>query len=327
MIELINLLFRPFAFHGRMEQKGDGPGARSSHAVAVVGRKAYVFGGEFEPRVPIDNNTYAFDLDQSAWSIVPASGDIPPPRVGVMMAAVNHTIYVFGGRDADHSELNELYSFDTMTNQWKLLSSGQTGPEHRSYHSMTADDQSVYVFGGCGVRGRLNDLWSYDTKYGRWISYPAPGNACKPRGGPGLAVCGGKVWVVYGFSGVELDDVHCFDPVTGEWKQVESRGDKPSARSVFAAVGIGKYVVIYGGEVDPSDQGHLGAGRFSDEAYALDTETLVWTKFEDKGHGEHPGPRGWCAFSVAGGEGMMVYGGNSPSNDRLGDIFVFTPLL
>ncbi|KAK8284654.1 hypothetical protein V6Z12_D08G174600 [Gossypium hirsutum] len=282
----------------KLNQNGTGPGARSSHAITIVGQKAYVFGGEFTPRVPVDNKLYVFDLNNLTW-------------------------------DSAHKELDELYSFDTCTNKWVLLSNGDSGPAHRSYHSMTADDRHVYFFGGCGVSGRLNDLWAYDVACQKWIKYPTPGDGCKGRGGPGLAVVQGKIWVVYGFSGVEMDDVHCFDPVQGQWSQVETSGEKPTARSVFSTVGIGKCIIIYGGEVDPSDLGHLGAGKFSGEVYSLDTDTLVWKKWEDeRGLETHPGPRGWCAFSsgVRDGQlGLLVYGGNSASNDRLDDIFIFTP--
>ncbi|XP_043715030.1 nitrile-specifier protein 5 [Telopea speciosissima] len=315
----------------KLEQKGLGPGERSSHAIAVVGQKAYVFGGEHSPRVPVDNKVHVFDLQDLTWSIANATGDIPPPRVGVTMSAVGDTIYVFGGRDAKHTELSELYSFDTCTNEWTLLSSGDAGPEHRSYHSMIADDSHVYVFGGCGVAGRLNDLWAFEVKDHKWVKFPVPGDSCPGRGGPGLAVCGGKIWVVYGFAGKEADDVHCFDLVKGEWSQVETTGEKPTARSVFSTAVIGQSIFIYGGEVDPSDLGHMGAGMFSDEPYTLDTETKMWSRWEDVSNSkEHPGPRGWCAFSAGkrdGKEGLLVYGGNSPSNDRLGDIFFFTPCL
>ena len=135
--------------------------------------------------------------------------------------------------------------------------------------------------------------------------------------------------MVYGFSGEELDDVHCFDMKKGMWIEVETSGDKPTARSVFSTLGVGKYIFVCGGEIDPSDLGHLGAGKFSGEVYVLDTETLVWERWGDvSGSEDHPGPRGWCAFAGAerGGQaGLLVYGGNSPSNDRLSDIFFFTP--
>ncbi|GMH12561.1 hypothetical protein Nepgr_014402 [Nepenthes gracilis] len=314
----------------KLDQKGTGPQARSSHAIAIVGQKVYAFGGEFTPRVPVDNVLYVFDLEDQSWSVADATGEVPPPRIGVMMAAVNDTIYAFGGRDATHKELNDLYSFDTSTNKWTLLSNGANGPPHRSYHSMAANDHHIYVYGGCGVAGRLNDLWAYDFVDRKWIQFPEARN-CRGRGGPGLAVTQEKVWVVYGFAGEEMDDVHCFDLVKKEWSEVETTGEKPSPRSVFSTVVVGKYIFIYGGEVDPSDLGHLGAGKFSGEAYALDTETLVWKKLHDgRNSRDHPGPRGWCAF--AGGEldnqpGLLVYGGNSPSNDRLDDIFFFTPSL
>ncbi|CAH8290623.1 unnamed protein product [Eruca vesicaria subsp. sativa] len=141
----------------QLKQKGTGPGARSSHAIALVGNKVYAFGGEFQPR-----------------------------------------------------------------------------PENRSYHSITTDSQNVYVFGGCGVDGRLNDLWAYNVVDEKWIKFPSPGEGCKGRGGPGLEVVEGKIWVVYGFTGDEADNVHCFDIGKGEWKEVETKGEKPSARSVFS---------------------------------------------------------------------------------------------
>lgn len=319
-----------FVILPQLDQNGTGPGARSSHAVAIVGHKVYAFGGEFAPRVPVDNKLHVFNLETLTWSVADVSGDAPPPRVGVAMAAVGDTIYVFGGRDGEHKELNELYSFDTKTNKWALISRGDAGPPHRSYHSITADDRNVYVFGGCGVAGRLNDLWAFDVVEKKWVQFPSPGENCRGRGGPGLAVAQGKIWVVYGFAGEETDDVHSYDLAKKSWAQVETTGEKPTARSVFSSVAIGKHILVYGGEIDPSDQGHMGAGQFSGEFFVLDTETLAWRRVEDKADsGSHPGPRGWCAFAGGqrdGKEGLLVYGGNSPSNDRLDDLFYFTPI-
>ncbi|KAK9156342.1 hypothetical protein Sjap_003822 [Stephania japonica] len=316
----------------KIDQKGVGPGARSSHAVAVVGDKLYAFGGEHAPRVPVDNALHVFDFQTSTWTVASdTTGDVPPPRVGVTMASVGPTLYVFGGRDASHAELNELYSFDTASSAWSLLSSG---PPHRSYHSMAASADAVFVFGGCGVGGRRNDLWEFNIGTNSWVQHaasPSPENAACPRarGGPGLAVVKGKVVVVYGFGGEdELEDVHLYDLGRGEWVEVDQRGERPSGRSVFSTAVIGGYVVVFGGEVDPSDQGHLGAGKFSADVYVLDVERGEWGRCEDgRLDGEHPGPRGWCAFGngrLDGREGLVVYGGNSPSNDRLDDMWFFT---
>ena len=78
----------------------------------------------------------------------------------------------------------------------------------------------------------------------------------------------------------------------------------------------------------------LGAGKFSAEAFALDTGTGAWMRLDDGAAGagaeHHPGSRGWCAFAAGekdGRRGLLVYGGNSPTNDRLDDIYFFAPAL
>ncbi|KAG6541331.1 hypothetical protein Mapa_017273 [Marchantia paleacea] len=304
------------------------PKARSSHSVAVIDNKAYVFGGEFEPRVPLDNLVHVFDLKTRTWSTLESKGETPAPRVGVTVAAVDKTLYVFAGRDKEHEELNEFFSFNVNTAEWKLLSSGDGSPPHRSYHAFTADEdrKQLYTFGGCGKGGRLNDLWVYDINSAKWEAQPTPppSSNCVPRGGPGLAVVNGAVWVIFGFNGGELRDIHRFDLDENSWEEVEVTGDKPSGRSVFGSSAVGKYIIIYGGEVDPSDQGHLGAGAFSSEVYVLNTEDRVWSKPDVTiEEGNNPGARGWYAFSSYGNS-LLVYGGNSDSNDRLDDMFVLT---
>lgn len=304
------------------------PKARSSHAVAVVGDKAYVFGGEFEPRVPIDNSMHVFDLGTRTWSVADAKGDAPNPRIGVTMAAIHNTIYVFGGRDKEHEELNEFYSFNTESGEWKLLSAGEKSPPHRSYHAMAADvgRKRVFTFGGCGKSGRLNDLWSFGIDSGEWCALKPPSeeSKCAPRGGPGLAITKGHVWVIFGFCGHELSDVHRYDLATHKWEEVETLGEKPTGRSVFGTAVIGNNIVIYGGEVDPSDLGHLGAGAFASDVFSLDVEGLVWTKLKPEvKDGNHPGARGWYA-AAAFGDSMLVYGGNSDTNDRLDDMYLLT---
>ncbi|KFK24630.1 hypothetical protein AALP_AA8G004400 [Arabis alpina] len=323
----------------KVGQKGIGPGPRSSHAMTVVGNKVYFFGGELKPTIPIDNDLClkptipidndlcVFDLDTQEWSIASVTGDAPFPCFGVCMVTIGSTIYVYGGRDASR-QYNGLYSYDTLTNEWKMLSPAGEGLLGRSYHSMVADDRKIYVFGGVSANGRLNTLDAYDVIDGKWVQYPSAGDACKGRGAPGLAIVEGKIWVLFGFDGNELGDIHCFDLASGVWTAVETSGDIPEARSVFPAVSCGKYVVIYGGEEEPHELMHMGAGKFSEDVYKLDTETLVWEKVKlvDEAKEAKPSPRGWCGFAVGvkdGREGLLVHGGNCPSNERLDDLVFF----
>ena len=339
-----------------MEQNGEGPGLRCSHAIAQVGNKIYSFGGEFTPNVPIDKDLYVFDLETKSWSIAPATGDIPHLScLGVRMVSVGSSLYVFGGRDASRN-YNGFYSFDTNTNEWKLLTPVEEGPAPRSFHSMAADETNVYVFGGVGATERLKTLDAYNIADQKWVQCATPGESVSIRGGAGLQVVQGKVWVVYGFNGCEIDDVHYYDPVEDKWTQVETFGEKPSARSVFASAVVGKHIVLFGGEIAMDPQAHVGPGQLIDGTFALNTETLKWERLDKFGGEEEtglsihvgipilgnvdvslgnvlneeeketPDVRGWSASTsgiIDGKKGLLMHGGKAVTNDRFDDLFFY----
>jgi hypothetical protein len=43
-----------------------------------------------------------------------------------------------------------------------------TPPVARSYHTMAAVGSKLYVFGGCCISGRLNDLHCFNTETSTW---------------------------------------------------------------------------------------------------------------------------------------------------------------
>ena len=79
------------------------PLARSSHGVSVLGLgtaspQVVVFGGENEPRVPIDSTVHVLDFTSGAdatptgsWKAVEVKSDssVPPPRVAHAQAVLN----------------------------------------------------------------------------------------------------------------------------------------------------------------------------------------------------------------------------------------------
>ena len=95
-------------------------------------------------------------------------------------------------------------------------------PCPRSYHSMVAASSgTLYVFGGCPAAGRLADLHQLDTKTGLWSQLPS--GEMEGRGGTPLALAqdGSSLYVVGGFAGREMADIHRFDIASKTWSREE----------------------------------------------------------------------------------------------------------
>lgn len=323
----------------KLEQNGDIPIARSSHSISSIfdGQKLVLWGGENAPRVPVTTDVSIYDIASSTWSTV-AAPNAPIPRVAHAAAAVGNSIYFHGGRTevGEASTLGDFYLFDAASSTWSELSPKGKTPMPRNYHSACSIGTNIYIFGGCGgalpdgATRRLADLWRYDTLAGTWEELPSS-DAIKGRGGPGFVASDGYLWIIGGFTGKESSDTFRFNITAGKWEQVEvasTPGQVPfTARSVFgrgghtctSRCGHSGHILVFGGEIDPSDLGHAGAGQFSNTSYCLDPVTLTW--HDVSVGGDIPGPRGWMASTELSGKGVVISGGRDDSNTRLTDLY------
>lgn len=135
---------------------------RSSHSLSIIKSKAYIFGGEQQPREPVDNHVHVFTLqsannDEVDYQVIPAKaatdeGAVPCPRVGHTASVVDDRIYVFGGRGGKAmkplEENGRVWVFDTKTNQWSYIdpAKGSPYPAARSYHASTSTEHPVSTF-------------------------------------------------------------------------------------------------------------------------------------------------------------------------------------
>jgi len=132
-----------------------------------------------------------------------------------------------------------------------------------------------------------------------------------------------------------MDDVYVYDLKAKTWKYL-SQVKVPIPRSVCISSKIsvgGKqdFVVIFGGEVDPSDRGHEGAGGFSNDLYLINEETLEIKTItaENGAKMAWPIPRGWSSGTSKGkGSNQLVIFGGLTGDDqnpvRLNDLWVCT---
>ncbi|KAL3424559.1 Nitrile-specifier protein 5 [Phlyctema vagabunda] len=118
---------------------------RSSHTLSVVAGRAYIFGGEVNPREPVDNDIHIITLSSGDYKKVPAVGtEVPEKRVGHTAAVIGERIFVFGGRGGKEmkplQENGRVWIYNTRTDQWSFLDplQGTPFPAARSYHSSVA---------------------------------------------------------------------------------------------------------------------------------------------------------------------------------------------
>ncbi len=306
-----------------LSRLGAAPCARSSHGVSVHNNLLYVIGGEATARTPIDSSVHVLPLlEQSAgWrTIPPAEALSPPPRIAHAQAVVaGEKLLLFGGREGvqmEEAALNDLWSFDLAAEAWAPVEfRAGDEPCPRSFHAATAIGEKLYIYGGCGSDGRLSDLYEYCTVANAWRRLPdAP---VRGRGGAVLEASsdGGALWLLGGFAGEETRDLLRFDLGTEEWRKHPSEWLRP--RSVCASFGLGGSIFAFGGEVEPSNKGHEGAGGFADDLVAVDEATgepLAVTIVSDAPDGSLPRARGWGGAAVASGSTAAFFGGLSGSD-------------
>jgi hypothetical protein len=127
---------------------------RSSHSLSVVAGRAYLFGGEINPREPVDNDMHIITLPSGSvmsadYRAIPAKpeiagGEVPEKRVGHAAAVIGERIFVFGGRGGKEmkplEENGRVWVYNTRVDSWSYLDPmpGTPYPAARSYHSSVA---------------------------------------------------------------------------------------------------------------------------------------------------------------------------------------------
>lgn len=267
---------------------GELPSARSSAAMAAVGKKLYVFGGLSRDSGWF-NDVYALDTETKQWEKVECNGVPPSPRDKLTCVAKGTKIFFFGGfgplEDAETEDqegaafgwFNDLFSFDTENCTWEKLSPAFTGcPTPRAAHGMCAVGSRIIIFGGRDSVGRKNDLFILDTETMEWIPTPTTGRQPESRSFHTCTAVGNRVVVFGGRSpeNAHFNDLHIFDVATSEWLQPTVLGIKPPARGVHTGTLVGNQFVLYGGSSD-FDAETMQCQEFYGDVHLIDKEQLL----------------------------------------------------
>jgi hypothetical protein len=123
----------------------------------------------------------ALSYNDLAVAIKQCSGSVPPPLVGASVSVLGTKIYVVAGRLVSNRQMtNDIYVLDKPTGHWERLPSGQNAPQPRYFHSASAHDSKIFIFGGMGSTADgenslcvYNDLSWYDLQEQEWHIFSA----------------------------------------------------------------------------------------------------------------------------------------------------------
>ncbi|RWS07856.1 kelch domain-containing protein 3-like protein, partial [Dinothrombium tinctorium] len=255
-----------------------------------------------------------------------------PKRVNHAAASVGSRVFSFGGYcSAESDNVNrplQVHVFDIRTLQWSAViyseDSSVIDPLFQRYgHTVSAHNDSIYMFGGRNELGACNALYKFNTVSYVWSQPKVKGFIPSARDGHSSCVIDDCMFVFGG-----LDDnfemlsqsLYCLNLRTLVWTLVKTYGVPPSPRDFHTASNVDGRMYVFGGR--SNNQGTANFHEiYESTVYCLDTSKMTWNSpFVS---GEIPtGRRSHSAF-VSNGK-MYIFGGyNGNIKQHFNDLHCF----
>ena len=100
------------------------------------------------------------------WNKIGYRGAAPARREGHTAVAVEDYIITFGGCYLDKKCFNDLFVFNTRTNNWVVPKVSGMPPLEREGHTATMVGPLMYVYGGSSEVGYLDDVFALNVNPG-----------------------------------------------------------------------------------------------------------------------------------------------------------------
>ena len=277
-----------------------------SISCAIVGEKAYLFGGRVQSNV-YSSDIQSFDLKTHKTLKVGSIESIYPEGVyGLSCAAIEEKIYGFGGAESSSATSQAIYCFNTKTGTVTLLD--QTYPTTASsYMGCAAVGNRIYLFGGTkgtGTNSVISDAIHYfdiNTKTWKTLKATLP----QPTYAMGCIAIERKIYLFGGIapgtpSLSRLDSILCFD--TDSETFVDLSATLPVKLSHVACGIIGQKIYVFGGYITSNNENF--SNGYSDKIIGFDYNTR---KVELQ---EQTLPSTMeCIGSVSASSGIYLFGG------------------
>ncbi|KAJ4423648.1 hypothetical protein N0V82_001671 [Gnomoniopsis sp. IMI 355080] len=315
---------------------------RSSHSINVVAGNAYVFGGEIEPRKPVDNDMHLIVLPYSSANAdyVAVKAKAAPRPETVQIPTVVEPVAEDETKDKDLSDVDltgaEQPADGSEPSASKSKEPAQTSPDRSSLgdvpsprvgHATAVIGNRIFLFGGRGgpdmaALEEFGRVWVFDTKTNLW-SYLDPRLPTVEPVSPAFADKRQHYPAARSYhSAVGVSLPRDFDARNktqrqswAQWAQGDSETRGTPQNPIIGSVastsrdededGYGTFI-IHGG--------CFTEGRAND-VWAFDVRSKVWQELPSA-----PGaPRGGTTLSLAGGK-LWRFGGFNGEGEEGGQL-------
>lgn len=202
------------------------------------------------------------------WTTHKSKGAVPSARSAPAVGALGKHVYLFSGVfdsiTADpHVCYNDLYRFDTKSDQWRRLTPIGPLPPARAYAASASHPASdrVFVFGGAFYSSPFyadfsvyDDLWAYEAKRNRWSQINANNAGPSARSRPAAWMVGNNLYIFGGINAYfgTMNDLWVYSLDSNSWSELipdGAAGSPPSRHEAMSGTRVQNgELLIYGGE-------------------------------------------------------------------------------
>jgi N-acetylneuraminic acid mutarotase len=316
------------------------PGRRGGHTAVwdVSASRLLLFGGSSVQGST--NELWSYLPRTSAWTRYAGRWDgsarlsafglgwlEPAPRQGHSAAwdEERSELLMFGGQ-ANDRWFDDLWAYAPRIQSWRPLTIQGEGPSARARAGAAwdAEHRQLYLFGGSGPDGYLDELWRLDAETRTWEQLEPNGSPPDPAEDLSL------VWdpvreqlIAYGGTRGQggTTALHAYRPSIDRWVALEAdQSASPVPRYRQSAVWdpAGERMLVFAGYGGPS------VGNYLDDLWSYDPATGGW---EQLAVGQSAPPtRAWhrAAWDPVG-ERLVVTGGFAGGVDYLDDAWAYDP--
>uniref|UniRef100_T1KHL0 Kelch domain-containing protein 3 n=2 Tax=Tetranychus urticae TaxID=32264 RepID=T1KHL0_TETUR len=249
-------------------------------------------------------------------------------RVNHAVVAVNGHIYSFGGLagtdDYSYERPIVVYTLDMHTLRWEEIQYSDGGdpanvPCIRYGHSVVAQDDIIYLWGGCRDYVPCNKIFMFDTNRRSWLANEVTGTIPGARMDHTACTSGGFMYVFGGFEEERhqfANTVFRFEFKTCTWQHLNQLNSYLLAKHFMTCVTIDNKIFLFGGR-------SLRCPFYDNDIMELDTEKMTLSKLAIAGY--KPYARSNHSAVVINNK-MMIFGGyNDITYEHYDDFNVFDP--